>query len=70
VLGAIATATSRVDLVTAVTCPFVRYHPAIVAQAAATVACLSGGRMTLGLGAGDQEGFLRFWRDTLAPRLH
>jgi G6PDH family F420-dependent oxidoreductase len=54
VLGAIATATSRVDLVTAVTCPFIRYHPAIVAQAAATVACLAGGRMALGIGAGEE----------------
>src|SRR5258705_4937572 len=53
VLGAIAARTSRIGLVTAVTCPLLRYHPAIVAQAAATVACLSDGRLTLGLGAGE-----------------
>jgi G6PDH family F420-dependent oxidoreductase len=53
VLGAIAARTTRVGLVTAVTCPTVRYHPAIVAQAAATLACLSDGRLTLGLGAGE-----------------
>jgi G6PDH family F420-dependent oxidoreductase len=38
----------------AVTCPFLRYHPAIVAQAAATIASLSGGRLTLGLGTGEE----------------
>lgn len=54
VLGAIAATTNRIGLVTAVTCPFLRYHPAIVAQAAATVACLSGGRLTLGLGTGEE----------------
>jgi G6PDH family F420-dependent oxidoreductase len=53
VLGAIAARTERVGLVTAVTCPTFRYHPAIVAQAAATVGCLSGGRFTLGLGSGE-----------------
>ena len=54
VLGAIAAQTRRVGLVTAVTCPFLRYHPAIIAQAAATVACLSAGRLTLGLGTGEE----------------
>jgi len=54
VLGAIAARTERIGLVTAVTCPFLRYHPVIVAQAAATLACLSGGRLTLGLGTGEQ----------------
>jgi G6PDH family F420-dependent oxidoreductase len=53
VLGAIAARTQRVGLVTAVTCPTHRYHPAVIAQAAATIACLSGGRFTLGLGAGE-----------------
>jgi G6PDH family F420-dependent oxidoreductase len=53
VLGAIAHATERVGLMTGVTCPFRRYHPAIVAQAAATVALLSDGRFTLGLGSGE-----------------
>src|SRR6204780_3387274 len=54
VLGAAAHATSRLGLMTAVTCPTVRYHPAIIAQQAPTVALLSGGRFTLGLGAGER----------------
>jgi G6PDH family F420-dependent oxidoreductase len=53
VLGAIAARTERIGLVTAVTCPTLRYHPAVVAQFAATLALLSGGRFTLGLGAGE-----------------
>jgi G6PDH family F420-dependent oxidoreductase len=52
-LGAVAHATERVELMTYVTCPTVRYHPAIVAQQAATVALLSEGRFSLGLGAGE-----------------
>jgi G6PDH family F420-dependent oxidoreductase len=53
VLGAVATVTERVGLMTYVTCPTMRYHPAIVAQQAATVALLADGRFTLGLGAGE-----------------
>src|ERR1043165_3598230 len=53
VLGAAAQATERIPLLTYVTNPTVRYHPAIVAQKAATVALLSEGRFTLGLGAGE-----------------
>jgi G6PDH family F420-dependent oxidoreductase len=53
VLGAIAASTDRIGLVTAVTCPTIRYHPAVVAQFAATLAVLSGERFTLGLGAGE-----------------
>jgi G6PDH family F420-dependent oxidoreductase len=53
VLGAVAQATERMALMTYVTCPIKRYHPAIVAQKAATVALLSEGRFTLGLGAGE-----------------
>ena len=52
-LGAVAARTERVELVTLVTCPIQRYHPAIIAQAAATVQILSGGRFTLGLGSGE-----------------
>ncbi|MBY5161397.1 TIGR03557 family F420-dependent LLM class oxidoreductase [Salsipaludibacter albus] len=52
-LGAVAAATESIDLVTLVTCPTVRYHPALIAQAAATVALISDGRFTLGLGAGE-----------------
>ena len=53
-LGAMAASTERIGLVTGVTCPFFRYHPAIIAQAAATVALLSDGRFTLGIGAGER----------------
>ena len=53
VLGAVAHATSRVDLMTYVTCPTVRYHPAVVAQKAATVQVMAEGRFTLGLGTGE-----------------
>lgn len=53
VLGAVAHATERVDLMTYVTCPTIRYHPAVVAQKAATLGVLSDGRFTLGLGAGE-----------------
>jgi G6PDH family F420-dependent oxidoreductase len=53
VLGAVAQATERVELMTYVTCPTMRYHPAVVAQKAATVQLLSDGRFTLGLGAGE-----------------
>ena len=53
VLGAVAQATSRVELMTYVTCPTVRYHPAVVAQKAATLQLLSDGRFTLGLGSGE-----------------
>ena len=54
ILGAVANATSRIKLATMVTCPIIRYHPAIVAQMAATVGVLSDGRFTLGLGAGER----------------
>ncbi len=53
VLGAVAQVTERVDLMTFVTCPILRYHPAVVAQKAATLGVLSDGRFTLGLGAGE-----------------
>jgi G6PDH family F420-dependent oxidoreductase len=53
VLGAVTQATSRVELMTYVTCPIMRYHPAVVAQKAATVQLLSNDRLTLGLGAGE-----------------
>lgn len=53
VLGAVAQVTDRVELMTYVTCPTMRYHPAVVAQQAATIQLLSGGRFTLGVGAGE-----------------
>lgn len=53
VLGAITERTSAIELMTYVTCPTMRYHPAVVAQKAATIQLLSGGRFSLGLGAGE-----------------
>ncbi|MGK4585240.1 TIGR03557 family F420-dependent LLM class oxidoreductase [Kitasatospora sp. HPMI-4] len=53
VLGAAAQATRRIPLMTYVTCPTMRYHPAVVAQQAATVQLLSEGRFRLGLGSGE-----------------
>jgi G6PDH family F420-dependent oxidoreductase len=52
-LGAAAQATSRIPLMTYVTCPTFRYHPAVVAQQAATLQILADGRFTLGLGSGE-----------------
>jgi len=54
VLGAIAQATESLRVGTGVTCPTVRIHPAIVAQAAATAATLMPGRFFLGLGTGER----------------
>lgn len=54
VLGAIAHATKKLGLMTAVTAPVLRYHPAIVAQAAATVGLMCEDRFTLGLGSGER----------------
>ncbi len=53
VLGAVAQATERVELMTYVTCPTIRYHPAVVAQKAATLQLLAEGRFVLGLGSGE-----------------
>ena len=53
VVGAIAQATGRLRLGTGVTCPLLRLHPAIVAQAAATAAAMMPGRFFLGVGSGE-----------------
>ena len=53
ILGAAAQATESIGLMSYVTCPTLRYHPAIVAQKAATMQILSGNRFRLGLGAGE-----------------
>jgi coenzyme F420-dependent glucose-6-phosphate dehydrogenase len=53
VIGAIAHATERLELGTGVTCPTIRIHPAIIAQAAATVASMMPGRFFLGVGTGE-----------------
>jgi G6PDH family F420-dependent oxidoreductase len=53
VLGGIAQNTTKLVVGTGVTCPTVRVHPAIVAQAAATVATMMPGRFFLGVGTGE-----------------
>ncbi|OZM71783.1 LLM class F420-dependent oxidoreductase [Amycolatopsis antarctica] len=54
ILGAIAARTEHIALATGVTCPFLRYHPTVIAQAAATTALLCEGRFTLGVGSGER----------------
>jgi G6PDH family F420-dependent oxidoreductase len=53
VIGAIAGATRQLRLGTGVTCPLIRIHPAIIAQAAATSAAIMPGRFFLGVGTGE-----------------
>jgi coenzyme F420-dependent glucose-6-phosphate dehydrogenase len=53
VIGGIAQATERFRIGTGVTCPLIRIHPAIIAHAAATSACLMPGRFFLGIGTGE-----------------
>ena len=52
-IGAMAQATESLELATGVTTPLFRFHPGVVAQAAATLDRLSGGRFTLGVGTGE-----------------
>ncbi|QBD78918.1 TIGR03557 family F420-dependent LLM class oxidoreductase [Ktedonosporobacter rubrisoli] len=52
-LGAAAASTNRIQLGPGVTCPILRYHPSIIAQAAATVSALAPGRFFLALGTGE-----------------
>jgi G6PDH family F420-dependent oxidoreductase len=52
-IGAISQATESLTVGTGVTCPLIRIHPAIVAQAAATSAALMPGRFFLGVGTGE-----------------
>ncbi len=61
-LAAMAQATTAIELATSVTTPLWRYHPAVVAQAAATIDRISGGRFSLGVGTGENinEGPLGF----------
>jgi G6PDH family F420-dependent oxidoreductase len=53
VLGGIAMQTTRLRVGTGVTCPIMRTHPAIIAQASATMGCLMPGRFFLGVGSGE-----------------
>jgi coenzyme F420-dependent glucose-6-phosphate dehydrogenase len=52
-LGGIAQATEKIRVGTGVTCPLIRQHPALVAQAAATAAAMMPGRFFLGVGTGE-----------------
>lgn len=52
-LGAAAVSTQSIELGTGLTCPILRYNPAIIAQAAATVSSLAGGRTYLAVGTGE-----------------
>jgi len=53
VLGGLAHATERMSFFPAVTCPTLRIHPAVIAQAAATTATMMPGRFALGVGTGE-----------------
>jgi G6PDH family F420-dependent oxidoreductase len=53
VLGGAATATRTIEIGTGVTCPIIRIHPAILAQAAATIAAMMEGRFFFGVGTGE-----------------
>ncbi|GHO42712.1 TIGR03557 family F420-dependent LLM class oxidoreductase [Ktedonospora formicarum] len=52
-LGAVAARTQKISMGPGVTCPILRYHPAIIAQATATLSHFAPGRVYLGLGAGE-----------------
>jgi G6PDH family F420-dependent oxidoreductase len=53
VIGGIAQVTSKLAILTGVTCPSFRIHPAVIAQAAATAATMLPGRFLLGVGTGE-----------------
>ena len=69
-IGAMAAATTGLEMATGVTTPLFRYHPGVVAQAAATLDRLSGGRFTLGVGTGENinEGPLGYHFPAYAER--
>jgi coenzyme F420-dependent glucose-6-phosphate dehydrogenase len=52
-LGALAEATERVEMLTSVLTPTMRYHPSIIAQSFGTLGCLAPGRVVLGVGTGE-----------------
>lgn len=60
-LGALAATTSRASIVSASVCPSFRHHPVLVAQAAATISRLSGGRYELGVGTGQAVNEVPVW---------
>lgn len=69
--GAVAAKTDKVEMATSVTCPLFHYHPALIAQAAATVDRMSDGRFFLGVGTGENinEGPMGFTFPGYAERI-
>jgi G6PDH family F420-dependent oxidoreductase len=76
VIGGLSQATS-LPVTTGVTCPTMRIHPAIIAQAAATSKVMLEGLFSLGVGTGEiyvqqigpeQEGFFRFYEEEILPK--
>ena len=53
VIGGISQATQKLSVITGVTCPTIRIHPAVIAQAAATATQMMPGRFSLGVGTGE-----------------
>lgn len=53
VLGGISEVTQKIQIMTGVTCPIIRIHPVIIAQAAATAQVMLNGRFSLGVGTGE-----------------
>jgi coenzyme F420-dependent glucose-6-phosphate dehydrogenase len=53
VLGAVAARTNRIKLGPGVTCPILRYHPSVIAQASATLEVMAPGRSYLAVGTGE-----------------
>src|ERR671932_196757 len=66
-LGALAARAERAVLGTSVLTPTLRYHPAVVAQAFATLACLAPGRVFLGMGRGEAMNETRVTGDAFPP---
>ncbi|MCW2604735.1 MAG: fdg [Pseudonocardiales bacterium] len=67
-LGALGASTSRIIMGTSVLTPTFRYHPAVVAQAFATLACLYPGRVVLGVGSGESLNEVPLGSEWPAPK--
>lgn len=67
-LGALGASTSRIIIGTSVLTPTFRYHPAVVAQAFATLGCLFPGRVVLGVGSGESLNEVPLGSEWPAPK--
>jgi coenzyme F420-dependent glucose-6-phosphate dehydrogenase len=67
-LGALGASTSRIIMGTSVLTPTFRYHPAVVAQAFATLGCLFPGRVVLGVGSGESLNEVPLGSEWPAPK--